>query len=65
MSLDFNFKHFGALAVDMGKSGLRSSILSILKTWPWTWAKVASGVQLTILDAWPWIWAKVVSGVPF
>ena len=38
-----NFKPFGSLAVDIDKSGIRSSVLSILGTWPWIWAKVASG----------------------
>ena len=42
------FQAVGASAVDMGKSGLRSSIRSILKTLPWIFAKVVSEAQFNI-----------------
>ena len=36
-------EHFGRLATDMGESGLRRLIWSILGAWLHIWAKVASG----------------------
>ena len=55
-------EHFRPLAADMGKSGLRRLIWSILGPWPQIRAKVASEGSLgAFLGPWPQIWVKVAS----